>query len=107
MSDQLPITHLSGTLRTVQINDVAYNVSHLYCSCVGATVELSPAPFDKPDAPTVQINCQWHGMLSASAVKCGMTFEMPTITNDSVFAAVEGRFRRDRRVQWGMSGGKR
>lgn len=102
MNDQLPITHHSGTLRTVTLAGESYNVAHLYCACAGATIEAALHKHDPQDTVSVKIHCPKHGMLNAAAIKCGLTFSCEPVTNATIFAIVEERHAKDRRVAWGM-----
>lgn len=101
MADKLTVTHSSGSLRTVDINGTAYNVSG-GCQCAGVEILSTPRPFDPADSVSVEIRCAVHGTSSGSAIKCGLPFKCEVVDNRGVFAWAEARHERDKRVAWGM-----
>lgn len=99
---QVVIIRQLGTARNIEIAGEPYSVSHLYCQCADATIELTPHKNDSKEMVSVVIHCRQHGDLKSAAIQCGLPFRCETITNTAVFEWVNARHDKDRRIAWGM-----
>lgn len=89
----------SGHLAYFPYAGAQYSMSTLLCACADIAIELAADGTPREYLNATYI-CAQHGTHQSAAIRC-----MEPIANhrqSQVFAWVEQRHARDRRVQWGM-----
>lgn len=89
----------SGHLAYFPYAGAQYSMSTLLCACAGIAIELAA-----DGTPREYINatytCAQHGPHQSTAIRCAETTQHRP---SQIFAWVEQRHARDRRVAWGMA----
>lgn len=98
--EPLPIDHKSGFVVYCTLNGQLYTVGAI-CECEAPALALyaAPRPADRPHEMTVKLYCTLHGEITTLATL--QQVHIRTHRERAIFAAVEERFHRDPRPQWG------